>query len=841
MLMHNGRKNLSVRGFNRLILLAVGLVISVVLFAIIYFEKQNSEIAEQRLRAEVAREAGMMRSRLEGYLNADVQLLLGLAAVLSTEPGMEQERYSQLVSRVTAGHPEFLNIAAAPDLIVKLVYPLERNRQVIGLNYNEVEAQREVAYRVRDSGGVVVAGPVNLVQGGQGFIYRLPIFSGAGTRQGFWGILSAVIGTEELFAQLAANDPDLPIEIALRGQNSTGAEGELFYGPGGIFDDAPVLLDVTLADGSWQMAARPRGGWPARPDNLWRVRLILAAAGLMIVTPMVAAALLAAARNRANALLRGRENELKTMSHRLEIAMNTSVIGIWEYKTSTGELVWDQSMCKLYGTDRPPGVQPIGAWHASLHPEDYDIAVQMLENSITEGRLSSEFRILRPDGEVRHIRALARTWTMSDGDWMIGVNWDVTRDVQLREEVIRTNRKLSLGNRELKRAKLEAEQADRAKSEFLANMSHEIRTPMNGIVGMADLLSEADLPAEEHGYVETIRESSLALLKIIDDILDLSRLEAGQPAISSEDFDLHGTISGVADLLRAKAQEKGLTLTVETAADLPEMVHGDSGRLRQILVNVLGNAVKFTSEGHVAMRATASQDDPCKVLIEVEDSGIGIPQKQLGAVFDRFSQADSAVTRAFGGTGLGLTISRILAERMGGSISVVSEPGKGSCFNILLRFDPPEGTAEPGARGTAAADISALAGSRILLAEDNGTNRMLIRKYLKDLPVELTEASNGREAVELCAAQQPEIILMDMSMPELDGLSATREIRSVPGPQPVIIALTANAFDSDRKRCLEAGMDAFLSKPVTKNQLVSELAKAAADPRGGVMNIEEIR
>ena len=449
----------SVRSFNRLILLAVGLVLSVVVFAIVYSERKNTETAEQRLRSEVAWEAGMVRSRLEGYLNADVQLLRGLAAVLATEPDMNQERYSTLASRVTAGHPEFRNTAYAPDLVVSLVYPVEPNRQAIGLDYNKNDAQRAAAYRVRDTGGVVVAGPVELVQGGQGFIYRLPIFTGEGAERRFRGLLSAVIDAQTLFDQAGLSAPSLDIEIALTGKDSMGADGEQFFGPPDVPRDNPVLLDVTLPDGSWQLAARPKGGWPQRPGNFWRLRATLVAAGLMIIVPMVSAGFLATARNQANARLRKRENELKTMSHRLEIALKTSVIGIWEYKPDTGDLIWDQSMCTLYGTARPPGEQPHGTWHACLHPEDKDSAVQTLEDAVQARRLSTEFRILRPDGSVRHIRALARTWTMSDGDWMIGVNWDVTRDVQQREEIIRTNRKLSQGNRELKRAKMAAERS----------------------------------------------------------------------------------------------------------------------------------------------------------------------------------------------------------------------------------------------------------------------------------------------------------------------------------------------------------------------------------------------
>jgi hypothetical protein len=815
----------SARTLNSIIFAAVFLVVGVVVLASIYAERQNATIAQQTRRAEVSYEAGLVRSRLEGYVNADVELIRGLAAILSAEPDMGQERYSALVSRITAGHGEFRNIAAAPDLVVSMVYPEERNKPIIGLDYNRNEAQRKAAYRVRDRGAVVIAGPIELIQGGQGFIYRFPVFTGQGEAQEFWGILSAVLDVDVLLAETGVTAPGLGIDIALQGKDGLGTAGEHFFGDPEIFQDDPVLVEISLQEGSWMMAARPKGGWPAKPANFWHLRAVLAVAGLMIIVPLVLAGMLVSARSRVIRKLRRREQELAAMTGRLEVALKTSVIGIWEYKIDSGELIWDQNMCTLYGIDRKPGVQPTGAWHRSLHPEDYEIAVQTLEAGVSEGKLSSEFRIVRPDGAVRHIRALASNWRMADGDWMIGVNWDVTRDVQLREEVIRTNRKLSQGNRELKRAKAEAERADRAKSEFLANMSHEIRTPMNGIVGMADLLADADLPQEERQYVDTIRDSSLALLKIIDDILDLSRLEAGQPAISSEDFNLRDTIHGVTGLLQAKAGQKGISLEAEIDDRLPEYVHGDDGRLRQILVNVLGNAVKFTSDGGVELRAMPDASKPGRIAIEIKDSGIGIPPAQQAVIFDRFSQADSAVTRAYGGTGLGLTISRLLAERMGGGISLTSEPGKGSCFRITVQL--PEAECTPDLPAPAAGpDAPDLTGLSVLLAEDNQTNRLLIRKYLKGLPLNLAEAVNGREAVRLCAEEPPDVVLMDMSMPELDGLSATREIRSHAGSQPIIIALTANAFDSDRKSCLEAGMDGFLTKPVTKAQVISALAQA---------------
>ena len=817
------------RGVSNRSYLSVLVTIVVLVGASIFAEQQNSTIYSQRLRADVQSEVGLIRSRLEGALNADIQLVQGLVAVMSTEPDMTQQRFSDLSAQMIGRDGQITHLAAAPDLVISLIHPLKGNEAALGLDYNQHKAQRAAAEQARDTGKIVLAGPVKLVQGGEAFVARFPIFTSQDGPLRFWGILSAVISADGLYETVGLTDPDLGLDIAILGKDGKGAAGGQFFGSEEVMENNPVRTDVSLAEGNWVLAATPKGGWEVMPDNLWTLRLLLLAGGLLVLVPTALATRMADARSHAIEKLKRRERDLETLSRRLEIAVETSKIGIWELDAETGELIWDRRMSDLYGIEALNGKINFSEWKKCLHPDDCQQAVETFWRATHDGKnYLSEYRILLENGEQKHIRALGCAFSDASGRLrMIGVDWDVSGDVHLREELIRANRALTQRNSELHEAKLNAEQADRAKSEFLANMSHEIRTPMNGILGMADLLAEAELPDEEQLYVETIRDSSNALLKIINDILDLSRLEVGKLDITPTDFDLRSCIVQAVNLLRPKANGKGLTVEVEIDETLPQRMRGDDGRLRQILVNLVGNAVKFTAQGGVVVRVTSDPEAPYRLVVEVEDTGIGISESQAEHIFDRFAQADAATTRAFGGTGLGLTISSILAERMGGTISLQPKQaaGQGSCFRLEVQLEPEQTPAAQQKTETApAVATEVLTGARIVLAEDNRTNRLLIQKYFAGLPVECVEAENGRKAVDLCREQMPDFVLMDMSMPELDGVEATREIRALDGPQPVIVALTANAFDSHRTECLEAGMDHFLQKPIRKAVLLQTLA-----------------
>jgi len=387
---------------------------------------------------------------------------------------------------------------------------------------------------------------------------------------------------------------------------------------------------------------------------------------------------------------------------------------------------------------------------------------------------------------------------------------------------------------ELQQAKAAAESASLSKSDFLASMSHEIRTPMNAIMGIADLLAKTVLSPEQDKYVQIFRRAGDNLLNLINDILDLSKVEASQLELERTGFSLNDLLEKVTEMVEVRAHEKGLALMCEIAPDVPSNLVGDPTRLRQVLLNLVGNAIKFTESGEVCLRVTRGGNlaVPAALQFTISDTGVGIESAKLSRVFERFTQADSSTTRRFGGTGLGLTISKRLVELMGGSIWVESTLGKGSVFSFAVPFeiwaDAPVRVAVPGDMGPEPA-LPALC---ILLAEDSPDNCTITVAYLEETPYRVEIAETGAVACKMFAAGHYDLVLMDRQMPIMDGLTATRVIRAWEQandrPPTPIIALTASALKGDREQCLAAGCTAFLTKPIKQDVLLQAIKDHSA-------------
>ena len=448
-------------------------------------------------------------------------------------------------------------------------------------------------------------------------------------------------------------------------------------------------------------------------------------------------------------------------------------------------------------------------------PERAEAGIELVlsEKKVTDYELTACAR----DGKQTVVSYNATTFY--DRDRVLQGVFAAARDVTERKRV----------EAELQQAKAMAETASQTKSDFLASMSHEIRTPMNAIIGIADLLAKTPLSPDQDKYVQIFRRAGDNLLNLVNDILDLSKVEASQLELERTGFSLNELLEKVKEMVAVRAHEKGLALVCEIAAEVPGDLIGDPTRLRQVLLNLLGNAIKFTESGEVALRVTldANSSAPGALRFTISDSGIGIPGEKLGAVFERFTQADSSTTRRYGGSGLGLTISKRLVELMGGCIRVESRVGKGSVFSFTVPLEIWAGATRRAAVPVGADPERPLPALHILLVEDSPDNRTITVAYLQDTPYRVEIAENGTVAYEKFTAGHYDLVLMDRQMPVMDGLTATRAIReweqSNHRPLTPIIALTASALKGDQEKCVAAGCTAYLTKPIKQDVLLQAI------------------
>jgi PAS domain S-box-containing protein len=521
-------------------------------------------------------------------------------------------------------------------------------------------------------------------------------------------------------------------------------------------------------------------------------------------------------RKQAEQALRSSEEKFRQLAeniHEVFFILNPST-GEILYISPAYEQVWGRTCESVY---RSPM-----SWTEAVHTDDRERVGLLRARQLQGDPVESEFRIRTPDGNEKWIRS--RTFPVR------GQAGELVRIVGIAEEI--TERKRY--EQELIQAREGADAANRAKSRFLANMSHEIRTPMNGVIGMLQLLLATSLTAEQRRFATVAQTSGRVLLTLINDILDLSKIEAHKIVLENLSFNLRETVEDVVQSMHTQASAKGLDFHWHVAGEIPPLLRGDAHRLRQVLINLAANAIKFTEQGDIGLDVAVEsrRETTVTVRFTVSDTGIGIRPDQAAALFSPFAQADSSTTRKYGGTGLGLAICKQLVELMGGTVGLNSRAGQGSTFwfTAILEVVPPGSPKAAGHRpddtpGDAVSSPRVRRSAKILVAEDNPTNLEVVLAQLRNLGYAASAATNGAEAVEALRRGGFDLVLMDCQMPVMDGFEATRAIRSSPQSDIAIVAVTADAMSDDRDRCLREGMNDYLAKPVELEPLRAILAK----------------
>lgn len=724
-------------------------------------------------------------------------------------------------------------IARAPadgdHYVVTYIYPLERNRAVLGMDITFDPKRREAADQARDSGAAVVTRPVDFIQyrgPGYGFTMMRPVYATtepprtvASRRRALIGWVYHPFPAERFFSGLTRGQGE-NFELLIRARDGANNWVTVFDTlsdqPKATHQPAFVTSSkLHVAGRVWMLEWRSTAKFEksTRSDE----PLLVLLTGLIISLALAAVLVVVARReavvtrevDRATA-------ELSETNRLLLMTEATTHVGHWRYDIAAGTLLWSDEVYRIHGRDL---ANPITRDEALdyLHAEDRDQTWRaMLAAVRDQAPFNLRVRITRDDdGETRYLSYLGRAEPRPDGKLaaLFGVIQDVTNETRVREQLLK--------------ARDSAQREAQARGIFLANLSHEIRTPMNGVIGFAELLLETKLATEQRNYTQIIIESGTNMMALLNDVLDLSKIEAGHLDLASEPVALEELASSAIRMLMPSVRRRDVWLEVQIDPKLPAIVRGDKLRLRQVLLNLLGNAVKFTERGFVRLEISRVGD---RMRFAVVDSGPGIPQDRLADIFKSFVQLHPVGRSAGTGTGLGLTISSSLVRLMGGSLKVQSRVNEGSSFHFTLPCIPAsvaDHAAPPdNPQSGNSPDAPASTAIRVLLAEDNEINQALIRATAARLGLALDVVGNGSEAVTHAeAAAQAgtpyDLILMDIQMPVLDGIGATQRLRSMGFDAETlpIVALSANVYQNDIDACFAAGMQAHLAKPVRREEL----------------------
>jgi len=924
--------------------------IGIVLLGIIA-ENLNTRSFQQVLRFEVSDDVNVVRARLEGIITANASLIRGMTAVIATEPDISQSDFIELAAQIMRGKSQIRNIVGAPDMVIRYVHPFKGNEAAMGLDYNAVPAQREAAFRARELGELLLAGPVDLVQGGRGFIARAPVFTAETPERPsrFWGLVSTVLDLDSVYEAAGLADPELEIEIAIRGKDATGPEGPIFYGDPAVFENSPVLAEVVLPYGAWQMAAIPKGGWPAIPSNQRLLQTAFWIAGILIVMPLIAVGTLLGQRRRAEEDLVRTMGNLQEKSRAAEVseakfaaAFEHSPLVATISRLDTGAILdVNNAFIRTTGYER---YETIGKSSIDLGFFDIEARNEFRRRLMDDGFVvGMETRSIMKGGKEIDAQVYAQLFAIENTRYILTLVEDITqrkraerlsreaqeeadaaqrrlrnaietandgfvlfdRDEKLvtansnyyrffesigaplvpgqstYEEIMRaaanaglyksaigreehyvaerlasfrsgdqtteqelingswvrvTERRMNddsmvcsgvditeLKRREveLEHARIMADAANQAKSTFLSSMSHELRTPMNAILGFAQLLERgARLPDPERQrqYARHVLNAGNYLLELIDQVLELSKIEAGKLSLVYESVELPDVIAHSLFMVASRAKKAGVTIINRAEGLTFPHLWADRSRVRQILLNFLSNAIKYNKKGGTVTVSVVTVNDKT-IRIKVEDTGSGIADEYHSHVFEPFNRLGREADGSEG-SGIGLAITKQIAEILGGSIGFTSQEGIGSSFWVDLPISPnetiPEANEQRGIDHATPTREHGNARQRILYVEDNASNLQLMDELLGTIGnFTMTSAANGPIALEMVKENRPDLILLDINLPDMDGFEVLRRLQNDPATKDIpVIAVTAAAMPTEVERGLSAGFKEYITKPI---------------------------
>ena len=825
--------------------LLAGLVLAICLGLGFYYDQLRLTEAQAEQRREYQALLHQASDRFSWAIASRAGLIVAANGLVQGNRHLTHDSFAPIASRLVEKHSDVLRLRLAENGIVSLSWPDGE----IGRDLLNDPTLGPGAQLSRREGRTWVGVIPGAVKGNAKLIIQHSIFAEptVADKTGFWGLALLEIDIHKLRELTGLDRKPALARFGVRQLDPDGIESGPRLGDKGSFERNPVRSTLTLSLGSFELVADPLEGWM----RTWPGRNLHMAAFVMggLVAAMLVYMLLLLPRHLRRTIAHTRKRLARSEDSFRE-AIESLPDGFVVFDAKDRPIHWNDKFLNSYAAITAAGATPSGKV-----PRHY---VKIVEQLRTSPQILSNTPLPpRADSPQTQEWELA----LRDGRWFRLVEQPVRGGGRVSQvsDITKTKRREA----EFADAKNRAEAANQAKNIFLATISHEVRTPMNGVLGLLGELLEEPLSSRERTFASTARESAQLLLRILNDLLDLSRMEAGGFTLEPSRFALEPLLQGCIELTRSQADERCLALHLELEGDLASHYLGDAGRLRQILLNLLHNAVKFTEHGSVTLRARScgnSQDstDRTQMLcLEVEDTGIGVPATERQRMFEPFQQLQSGPDRRYGGAGLGLAICRRLVDAMNGNIKAHSATDGGT--RIAIELPLPRVDALPGDQPQVAAlnlrpgdnletgdtvnttneqtnnkdFLSADTGEtlKILLAEDDATNRLVIRAMLKRSGAQLDEVVDGRAAVDAVIKQPYDLVLMDIFMPELDGIAATQQIRARSGiAQPTIIALTANAMDGDRERFLAAGMDDYLAKPVDKEQLLAVLRHWSSAP-----------